>query len=103
MKLRILTIATASVFAVSLAACAHDPAKLISSYTAAANDLDPDCGKKIHLELGQREMIGWPVPVPVITGTYDKLCKPEVFLDQATKDAIRQTVAEALEDFTAPR
>lgn len=91
------------VAALLLGGCAHDPAKLIKTYTEAANELDPDCGKRIHLEMTQREIIGWPVTVPVITGTYDKLCRPEVFLDAPTRDAIREAVAEALEDYTAPR
>lgn len=78
--------------------CAHDPTKLMKAYTESANELDPNCGKKVHLRLEQREIIGWPITMPVLTGTYDKVCKPEVFLDADTKEAIRQIVAEALAD-----
>lgn len=100
MKLRILTTAATSVLALSLAACAHDPVKLVKAYTEAANDLDPKCGKKVHLELKQREIIGWPLTIPVLEGTYDKDCKQATGeLDDVTKQVIRQIVAEALEDF----
>lgn len=86
----------AAATALALSACAHDPANLMKAYTEAANDLDPKCGKKVHVEMKQREIIGWPVTVPVLTGTYDKVCNPEAFLDANTKEAIRQIVAEAL-------
>lgn len=87
----------------ALSGCATDPAKLLGAYTEAANTLDPDCGKKIHLDLRQREIVGWPLAVPEITGTYDKVCHPEMFLDEATKAAIRAEVEAALEDFTDPK
>jgi hypothetical protein len=66
MKLLILAAA-----AVSLSAC---QTFTLEDYAKAANDLDPNCYKNVHLEVTPVLMGPWVVPV--IGGRYDKVCNP---------------------------
>jgi hypothetical protein len=49
----------------------------LEDYAKAANTLDPECGKKVHLELTPIIMGFWVIPV--IGGSYDKSCNPDQF------------------------
>lgn len=60
--------------ALSLGAC---QTFTLEEYAQAANDLDPKCGKRIHLEVTPI-IIGFWV-IPVISGSYDKSCNPDQF------------------------
>lgn len=70
--IRPIAIATACL---ALTACQHGLS--LEEYADAANKLDPDCGKLVHVELIPMLMFGWVVPV--VKGTYDKACHVEQF------------------------
>lgn len=62
-----------------LSGCASDPAnfvKALDGYADAANKLDPDCYKKVHAEI-MPLIMPWG-PLPFLSGSYDKLCHPEL-------------------------
>jgi hypothetical protein len=46
----------------------------LEDYAKAANDLDPNCYKNVHLEVTPIVMGVWVIPV--IGGRYDKVCNP---------------------------
>ncbi len=68
---RVLRVAAVVAVCLPIIACATPVADLVK----AANELDPDCGKLIDIQLGSNWIFGWPVPV--VTGTYKKACHPE--------------------------
>jgi hypothetical protein len=67
-------IALAASVAIALAGCATPS---LEQYAKAANDLDPGCGKRVHLSVTPVIVGAWVVPV--IGGTYDKSCNPDQF------------------------
>lgn len=57
---------------VALGGCATPS---LEKYAEAANELDPDCYKNVHIQVTPFVLMGYVVPV--VGGTYDKVCNPE--------------------------
>jgi hypothetical protein len=55
----------------ALAGCATNS---FADYAKAANELDPGCSKKVHVEV--RPLLVFGFPVPLVSGTLDKDCGP---------------------------
>lgn len=68
---RVLRVAAVMAVCLPIVACATPVTDLVK----AANELDPECGKLVDVRIGTNWIFGWPVPV--VTGTYTKACKPE--------------------------
>lgn len=47
----------------------------LEDYAAAANELDPDCYKNVHIDVKPLLLPGWIVPV--VSGSYDKVCNAD--------------------------
>jgi hypothetical protein len=91
-----LTIALCA--AIALSACQTTS---LQEYAEAANTLDPGCAKKVHAQVQPVLIFGWPVPI--VSGSYEKECKgSESGISEEVRAAIRESVAQALEEFTAP-
>jgi hypothetical protein len=58
--------------ALALGGCATTS---FADYAAAANDLDPGCFKDVSIQATPILIFGWPIPV--ISGTYRKVCNPD--------------------------
>lgn len=69
-----LHLAALAAACLTLAACQSFS---LEEYANAANTLDPDCGKKVDLELTPVIMGFWVIPV--IGGSYHKSCHKEQF------------------------
>lgn len=69
--------------AATLAGCATPS---LEQYAKAANDLDPGCGKRVHLSVTPVIVGAWVVPV--VGGTYDKSCNPDQFGPSASPPVI---------------
>lgn len=69
MILRTLAVAAAALI---LSAC---QTASFADYAKAANDLDPGCYKDVQLQVTPILIFGWPLPV--VAGTYRKVCNPE--------------------------
>lgn len=60
--------------ALALSACATTD---IAALAESAEKLDPNCGKRVDLNVTPVLIFGWPVPL--ISGTYSKSCNPDQF------------------------